>query len=60
VVYRGEVNAGEHEPIIDRATFDAVQAKLAENFRTRRVRLSKSPAILMGRIFSTVDRTTRV
>jgi site-specific DNA recombinase len=51
VVYRGEVYAGEHEPIVDRSTFEAVQMKLAENVRTRRVRVSNSPAILMGRIF---------
>jgi site-specific DNA recombinase len=58
VVYRGEIHAGEHEPIIDRPTFDAVQAKLAENVRARRVRVSNSPAILMGRIFD--DRGNRM
>jgi site-specific DNA recombinase len=51
VVYRGETHVGEHEPILDRATFDAVQAKLAENARERHVRVADSPAILMGRIF---------
>jgi hypothetical protein len=29
VVYRGEVHHGEHEPILDFALFEAVQAKLA-------------------------------
>jgi site-specific DNA recombinase len=58
VVYRGEIHAGEHESIIDRSTFDAVQAKLAENVRTRRVRVGNSPAILMGRIFD--DRGNRM
>jgi site-specific DNA recombinase len=58
VVYRGEIYAGEHEPIIDRSTFDAVQAKLGENVRARRVRVSNSPAILMGRIFD--DRGNRM
>jgi site-specific DNA recombinase len=58
VVYRGEVNAGEHQPIIDRPTFEAVQVKLAESVRTRRVRVSNSPAILMGRIFD--DRGNRM
>jgi hypothetical protein len=52
------VNAGEHEPIIDRTTFEAVQVKLAESVRTRRVRVSNSPAILMGRIFD--DRGNRM
>ena len=27
VAYRGEIHAGEHEPILDRATFDAVQVQ---------------------------------
>jgi hypothetical protein len=58
VVYRGEIYAGEHEPIIDRGTFEAVQAKLAENVRARRVRVSNSPAILIGRIFD--DRGNRM
>jgi site-specific DNA recombinase len=58
VVYRGETLAGEHEPIVDRATFEAVQAKLAEQVRVRRVRLTASPAILMGRIFD--DRGNRM
>jgi site-specific DNA recombinase len=58
VVYRSEIHAGEHEPILDRATFDAVQAKLAENAQERHVRLDRSPAILMGRIFD--DRGNRM
>jgi site-specific DNA recombinase len=58
VVFRGEVYAGEHEPIVARSTFDAVQAKLAENIRARRVRVGNSPAILIGRIFD--DRGNRM
>jgi site-specific DNA recombinase len=58
VVYRGEVHAGEQEPILDRTTFDAVQAKLAEIARSRRVRIDRSPAILMGRVFD--DRGNRM
>src|SRR6516162_9879227 len=58
VVYRGETHAGEHEPIVDRATFDAVQAKLAEQVRAHRVRINGSPAILTGRIFD--DRGNRM
>ncbi len=30
VVYKGEVHKGEHEPILDRDLFEAVQAQLAE------------------------------
>ena len=58
VVYRGETHSGEHKPIVDRACFDAVQAKLAEKVRARRVRLNDFPAILMGRIFD--DRGNRM
>jgi site-specific DNA recombinase len=58
VVYRGENHAGEHASIIDRPTFEAVQALLAQNARARRVRLDDSPAILMGRIFD--DRGNRM
>jgi site-specific DNA recombinase len=58
VVYRGETHSGEHAPIVDRPTFEAVQAKLAENARARRVCVESSPAILMGRIFD--DRGNRM
>jgi hypothetical protein len=58
VVYGGDIHAGEHERILDRATFDAVQARLPENARERHVRVAESPAILMGRIFD--DRGNRM
>jgi site-specific DNA recombinase len=58
VVYQGETHTGEQAPIIDRPTFEAVQAKLAENARARRVCVESSPAILMGRIFD--DRGNRM
>jgi site-specific DNA recombinase len=51
VVYRGEVHPGEHEPILDRALFEAVQEKLAAQAVDRQNRLRGSPAILIGRIF---------
>jgi site-specific DNA recombinase len=58
VVYRGEVHRGEHEPILDRNLFEAVQAKLAANSVARQVRLKGSPAVLTGRIFD--DRGNRM
>jgi len=58
VVYRGEVHRGEHEPILDRDLFAAVQAKLVANAVARQVRLKGSPAILIGRIFD--DRGNRM
>jgi DNA invertase Pin-like site-specific DNA recombinase len=51
VVYRGEVLGGEHEPILDSALFEAVQAKLAAQAVARRCRLRGSPALLTGRLF---------
>jgi hypothetical protein len=51
ISYRGEVHRGEHEPVLDRALFDAVQAKLGAQAVARQNKLTGSPAILMGRIF---------
>jgi DNA invertase Pin-like site-specific DNA recombinase len=51
VVYRGDVNRGEHEAILDPAFFAAVQGKLAAQAVARRCRLRGSPALLTGRIF---------
>jgi hypothetical protein len=56
-VYRGEINhkdrshPGEHEPIIERALFEAVQAKLDEQRRGKRRSHTSSEALLLGRIF---------
>ena len=57
-MYRGEVHAGEHEPILDRELFEAVQAKRAANAVARKVRLRGSAGILAGRIFD--DRGNRM
>jgi len=58
VVYHGAVHPGEQEPILDRALFDAVQAKLAASANTRQLKLRASPSILAGRIFD--DRGNRM
>lgn len=58
VVYRGEVSRGDHEPIIDPALFDAVQARLASTAVARQLRLRGSSAILTSRIFD--DRGNRM
>src|SRR5215211_3835365 len=42
VVYRGDIHRGEQEPILDRALFEAVQAKLAAQAIERRCRLRPS------------------
>jgi len=51
VVYRGEIHGGEQAPIVDRALFEAVQAKLAAQARARRCQLRGSPALLSGHLF---------
>jgi site-specific DNA recombinase len=51
VVYRGETHRGEHAPILDRALFEAVQAKLMNQAVARRLRLRGSSAMLAGRLF---------
>jgi len=51
VAYRGEVHPGEHEPIVDRAIFASVQAKLAEGSIARTLKRSQSPHLLTGLIF---------
>jgi site-specific DNA recombinase len=51
VVYRGAVHRGEHEPMVNSALFEAVQAKLVAQAVARRARLRGSPALLTGRIF---------
>src|SRR5215472_11285533 len=51
VHYRGEVYRGEHEPILSRDFFEAVQAKLAANAVDRQVRLRGSAALLAGYLY---------
>ena len=56
VIYRGEVHRGEHEPILTRDLFEAVQAKRATNAVARQVTLRGSVALLADRLFD--DRVT--
>jgi hypothetical protein len=58
VPYRGEVYRGEHEPILSRDLFAAVQAKLAANTVDRQLRLRGSAAFLAGRLYD--DRGNRM
>ena len=51
VLYRGDLYPGEHEPILDRVLFDAVQEKLGQQAIVRKMKRSTSPAILTGLIF---------
>src|SRR6266496_2857482 len=58
VVYRGDIHRGDHEAILDRDLFGAVQARLAAQAVDRRRRLRGSPALLSGRLFD--DRGNRM
>ncbi len=51
VAYRGEVHPGEHEAIVDRDLFEAVQAKLREQTITRKLARRRSPHLLTGKLF---------
>ena len=58
VSYKGEICAGEQPPILDRALFDAVQAKLAEQRNSEQVKRASSEALLIGKLFD--DRGNRM
>ena len=58
VAFKGEVLPGEQPAIVDRALFDAVQAKLTEQLNSHTTRRMKSEALLMGKIFD--DRGNRM
>jgi hypothetical protein len=51
IVHNGAAHAADHEPIIDRGTFDAVQASLAANTVVRKAGTSPSEFLLTGLIF---------
>ncbi len=58
VSFKGEILKGEQPAIIDRALFDAVQAKLEEQNNNHKTTRMKSEALLTGRIFD--DRGNRM
>ena len=58
VSFKGEVLKGEQPAIVDRALFDAVQAKLEEQNNNQKTARMKSEALLVGRIFD--DRGNRM
>src|SRR5712672_3283198 len=63
-IYRGEVHhggkwfKGEHEAIINRATFERVQGLLKSNSQYRKVKRSDSGALLLGKLYD--DRGNRM
>jgi site-specific DNA recombinase len=56
-VHKGTPYPGEHQPIVDRATFEKVQSVLATNARQRGATTrSATPALLKGLIFTREGR----
>jgi site-specific DNA recombinase len=51
VVYRGETNMGEHDPIVDREVFEAVQQRLAASAVSRKHKNTRSSSYLVGLLF---------
>jgi site-specific DNA recombinase len=58
VVHRGQVYPGEHQAILDRDLFEAVQRRLGEQRATLATERADSEAMLLGRIFD--DRGNRM
>lgn len=58
VLFKGEILKGEQPAIIDRQLFDAVQARLDDQRKSRAARRMKSDSLLTGRIFD--DRGNRM
>ena len=57
-VHKGECFAGEHDPIVDRITFDQVQDLMKANSVARRQERSSSGALLAGLLYD--DRGNRM
>jgi site-specific DNA recombinase len=51
VIFKGETLRGEQPAILDRALFEAVQAKLSEQLNNHKASRMKSEALLAGRIY---------
>ena len=52
IKHKGEIHAGEHQPIIDQALWDRAQAQMASNVAIRRSgKSSKDPSLLAGLLY---------
>jgi site-specific DNA recombinase len=58
VVHRGQIYPGEHQAILDRDLFEAVQRRLGEQRASRATDRASSEAMLLGMIFD--DRGNRM
>src|SRR5471030_3451509 len=51
IAHKGQIHAGDHEPIVERGLFDAVQAHLASGAVDRKLKHAGTPYLLKGRLF---------
>lgn len=51
VSYKGEINKGDHPPIIERKLFDSVQEQLTASAVNRKIRAAHSESFLAGLLF---------
>jgi hypothetical protein len=51
IAHKGQIHAGDHEPIVERELFDAVQAKLESGAVDRRLKHAGTPYLLKGKLF---------
>ena len=51
ISHKGQVHAGDHEPILDRELFDAVQAQLQSGAVARKLKQAATAHLLKGKLF---------
>lgn len=51
IAHRGQIHVGDHEAILDRELFEAVQAKLTGGAVKRRLKAAAGPHLLTGKLF---------
>ena len=51
ILHKGQIYPADHEPIIDRATFDEVQVSLGANVVERKAKTKSSPFLLQGLLY---------
>lgn len=56
VVYKGETSTGDHDPILDRDLFEAVQKRIEEQSHARALKLKAEKALLTGKLFDEAGR----
>src|SRR5471030_550962 len=56
ILYKGEIHAACHEPILERSVFEAVQARMGSNNVSKRLKLKSSPYLLTGFVFDSAGK----